>query len=92
MRKALGPILHALARQKAWRIMEGHVLPCVDDLAPARAQARVMLRPDPGISATLPLRFIFFLLWCDDAIRGLGTRGTSRSKRRQACAGGRSRG
>jgi len=32
MRKALGSILHALARQKAWRIMEGHVLPCVDDL------------------------------------------------------------
>ena len=27
MRKALGPIFHALARQKACRILEGHVMP-----------------------------------------------------------------
>ena len=27
MRHALGPILHALARQKAWRIIEGHLMP-----------------------------------------------------------------
>jgi putative transposase len=27
MRKALGAIFHALARQKACRIIEGHVMP-----------------------------------------------------------------